>query len=131
MVKNSWGIVVQEEWEQTAILRATISLDAFVVMPNHIHGIVVIDAVEDMARHGPTPTTRHFAKPIAGSLSTIVGGFKSAATKRINRLREERTPLWQGRYHEHIIRSETDLNRIRAYIEINPQRWSDDALHRS
>ena len=78
-----------------------------------------------MARHAPTG--RQFAKPIANSLSTIIGAFKSAVTRQINQVRNiQGLPVWQRNYYDHIIRNETELNRIRQYISHNPLQWVND-----
>jgi hypothetical protein len=64
---------------------------------------------------------------VPGSLGALVGAFKSATAKRINRLRgEPGAPLWQRTYYEHIIRNEADLTRIRQYIRDNPLQWDED-----
>jgi putative transposase len=135
MVVNEWGQVVAEEWEQTAILRPNIELDAFVVMPNHVHGIIVI--VDDGDSVGaqciaPLPpkhgVTSNNVAP--NSLGAIVRGFKSAVTRRINRLPNPPDHLiWQRNYYEHIIRNEESLNQIRAYIANNPAKWAEDSLY--
>lgn len=131
MALNAWGQIVTEEWEQTAILRPTIELDAFVVMPNHVHGIlVIVDDGRGMMHHAPTK--REFSKPIANSLSTIMGTFKAAVTRHINRLpNPPNHPIWQRNYYEHIIRSEQSLNTIRAYVTGNPAQWAEDSLFTS
>jgi len=75
------------------------------------------------------PEERKFGKPIAGSLSTIVGAFKSAATKQINILRNAPgSPVWQRNYYEHIIRNEESLQHLRQYIHNNPLLWREDQL---
>ncbi len=112
------------------------TLDAFVVMPNHLHGVILIER-RGMARHAPTnPDERHdpiehtFSHPIAGSLPVIVGAFKAAVSKRIHRLpHPSEHPLWQRGYHDHIIRDEGDLNRIQEYILNNPARWAEDRFY--
>ncbi|MGE5567426.1 MAG: transposase [Rhodospirillales bacterium] len=81
-------------------------LDAFVVMPNHIHGVLLFT---EGGRAG-------HARP----LHTVVGSFKAAVSKRAGR------SIWQRSFWEHIIRNDDELNRIRAYIEDNPLRWPDD-----
>lgn len=145
MVLNSYGMIVQEQWEQTGIVRDNVELDAFVIMPNHVHGIILIvdnnDTHEnrdgDLMRRGlmhqtPTMTKREFSKPIAHSLSTIIGAFKAAVTRHINRLPDSPDhPIWQRNFYEHIIRNEADLNRIREYIIYNPARWETDTLYES
>jgi len=121
---NDAGRIVAEEWMKSADIRNEIELDAFVVMPNHVHGIIVIDCRGTARR---APTYERFGKPAAGSIPTIVRAFKSACTKRINELRgAPGAKLWQRNYYEHVIRDESDLNRIRQYILDNPARWAED-----
>ena len=129
MVLSAFGQIVREEWLRTADLRSNVRLDAFVVMPNHLHGIIWIvdDAVGARRRRAPTDTSEQFGKPVAGSIPTIVRSTKSAVTKRINRMRQspgER--VWQRNYYEHIIRDENSLQRIRQYIHDNPAHWQVD-----
>lgn len=108
-----------------------VDVDAFVVMLNHVHGIIVIGATPDQvgATHAsplPTDPTRPRG-PAPGSLGAVVGSFKAATTKRINLMRQ--TPgaaVWQRSYHEHIIRDENGLARIRRYIDDNPLHWATD-----
>jgi REP element-mobilizing transposase RayT len=128
MVANRIGEIVEEEWTQTAILRPYIELDAFVVMPNHVHSIIVIMSTPNSVG------TRH-ASPLQGrpkgskrgSLGAVVGSFKSAVTKRINELRDTPgAPVWQRNYYEEIIRNEHMLNSVRQYIETNPTQWALD-----
>ncbi len=99
------GIIAKEEWRKTA--GPGVALDAFVVMPSHIHGIMVI-------RRSETP------RPI--SLGSIIGGFKNASAKHIrdSGFREFR---WQPGYYEHIVRDKAELGRIRDYIVTNPLQW--------
>ncbi len=123
---NEYGQIVEEEWLQTSIIRPYVQLDTFVIMPNHFHAIVVITD-DGRGTAPPCPYTGQFGKPIAGSLPTIMRSFKSAVTKRINALRNTPTaPVWQRNYHEHVIRDETALDAIRAYIANNPFHWAAD-----
>ena len=141
---NAVGEVVHECWDAIPDHFLNVELDAFVVMPNHVHGIVVItgkcgrgDTVgarhalplqgSNQPPHHEQITKQAFGKPVPRSLPTIVGSFKSAAARRINLLHD--TPaasLWQRNYYERIIRDEKDLNRIREYIDCNPQMWETD-----
>lgn len=74
-------------------------------------------------------TGERLREPVRGSIPTIVRAFKSAVTKRVNELRGiPGAKLWQRNYWEHIIRDESDLNRIREYIQTNPARWEKDTL---
>jgi putative transposase len=126
MTKNSLGEIVEAEWLRTGELRPYVELDAAVVMPNHFHGIVMlIGANEGTARHAPTE--RAFAQSVSQSLATVVGSFKSAVSKRINKLRG--TPgavVWQRNFYEHVVRNEHDLQQVREYIVSNPAKWALD-----
>jgi REP element-mobilizing transposase RayT len=120
---NHCGEIVQNEWENSARIRNEIELDAFVVMPNHVHGIIVITDASERAT-GRSPL---HSGPTKRSLGAVVGGFKSAVTKLIRGLRSEPgTLVWQRNYFEHVIRNEESLNRIRQYIVDNPARWEFD-----
>jgi REP element-mobilizing transposase RayT len=116
------GEAVEQEWLRSTQIRREIQLDPFVVMPNHIHGIVIIGEPIDVGAHGRAPLHR-----APQSLGSFVAGFKSAVIKRINELRG--TPgatVWQRNYYERIIRDEEELNRVRQYIADNPARWQQD-----
>jgi REP element-mobilizing transposase RayT len=130
---NPWGEIVREEWFKTAQLRLYVRLHdtEFVVMPNHVHGIIWIvddNVVGARRRRAPTDAPlERFGAPVSGSIPTIVRAFKSATTKRLNALRG--TPggqIWQRNYYEHIIRDDESLNRIREYIANNPSQWAAD-----
>lgn len=145
---NEAGRAVADEWLKSAAIRDEILLDEWVVMPNHFHGIVIITdgrgdrlVVPKMIRgidlgdrpvaptiDGVAPTDGgHRAGPPSGSVGALMAGFKSAVTKRINILRGmPGVPVWQRNYHEHIIRDENSLARIRRYIADNPQQWALD-----
>lgn len=118
---NSAGEIVKACWEQLSHHYPHVQLDAFVVMPNHVHGIIILTDY-DMPGAGlrPAPTKRH-------ELSEIVRAFKSFSSRRINELRN--TPgveIWQRNYYDHIIRNEKSLSLIRLYIRTNPLMWIHD-----
>ena len=120
---NKFGHILVEEWKRSKDLRQEIDLDAFVVMPNHIHGVVIM-INHDVGATGRSPFP---SGPAKRSLGAFVGGFKSPVTTRINQLRgTPGIPIWQRNYYEHVIRDEESLNRIRQYIVDNPARWSFD-----
>ena len=135
---NDIGEIVREEWMKTPTIRPEIELDGFVVMPNHVHGIIIINdtvgATGPVARRGnynkQERATRRVAptkRLVSGSLGAIIGQFKSKAAKRINAMRgAPDETVWQRGYHDHIVRNEADLHRIRTYIEYNPLQWSID-----
>ena len=126
---NDSGRIVVDEWNHTPALRTNILLDEFVVMPNHIHGIVMIaKSRRGVLQYAPTNSTP--LQSPSQTIGAIVRGFKSAVTKQINELHN--TPgskFWQRNYWEHIIRNESELNRIRAYIQNNPAKWEMDRLN--
>lgn len=125
MVLNDAGRIVADEWIKTVEIRNNIELDEWVVMPNHFHGILVINECRGTARRAPT--VEQFGKPVPGSIPTIIRSFKSAVTKRINELRNSPgEKVWQRNYYEHIIRDENELNRMREYITNNPLKWEFD-----
>ncbi len=124
---NDYGRIVKEEWLRTAAIRSEVELDEFVVMPNHVHGVVVINQGRrpKVGAHGRAPL--QFERK-AKSLGSLIAGYKSAATKRINELRgTPNCPVWQRNYYEHVIRDEDELNRVREYVLDNPAKWLEDA----
>jgi REP element-mobilizing transposase RayT len=155
---SALGEIADRLWYTLPGHHPKVELDAFVVMPNHVHGIVVIHdqaavlsrATSDDARvvptDNPTPSvrtrrassdvtissalTQKRAKgPSPNSLGAIIGAYKSAVTKAINAKMGLSAPVvWQRRYHDHIIRSMQDLARIRDYVEYNPARWEADTF---
>lgn len=133
---NEFGEMVGNEWFKTADIRPNVRLfdGEFVVMPNHIHGVIWIvnqtNVVGARRRRAPTVMARYeqFGRPVRGSLPTILRSFKSITTWRTNEHRgTPGGPLWQRNYYEHIIRHERALNRIREYIQTNPMRWQMDS----
>ena len=105
-------------------MRPGVNLDAFVIMPNHVHGVVVIPR-RGVSQYAPTGSSA-FRSPSL-TIGAIIRGFKSAATKRVNELRgKPGLPLWQRSYYEHIVRDDEDLGRIRTYITDNPANWAED-----
>jgi len=124
---SACGEIVQEEWTRSPQVRAEIDLDVFMVMPNHLHGIVVIR--DDVGAHGRAPLPPGGGPRRAPrSLGSLVAGFKSAVTKRVNEVRgTPRLPVWQRSYYERVIRNERELEAIRQYIVDNPTRWAGDA----
>jgi REP element-mobilizing transposase RayT len=114
MQLNEVGLRVQQAWEDLPTRFSSGTLDTFVVMPNHIHGIIAIVVPEGAASSAPT-------------LGKIMRAFKSISTIEVNRLLSRPgQPLWQRNYYEHIIRDDDGLDRIRQYIVDNPVKWPED-----
>jgi REP element-mobilizing transposase RayT len=124
---NEWGEIVRHCWFEIAAHFPSVALDQYVVMPNHIHGIIVLMDLPVGATHASPLLHTRPRGPQRQSIASIVGSFKSAVTKQINQQGgTSGTPLWQRNYYEHIIRNEEALNRIRQYIHENPQCWVSD-----
>jgi putative transposase len=105
-------------------------LDAFVIMPNHVHGIIVItEPCRGEKSFAPTdaPTTTSGTTPQSPSrtIGSMVRGFKIGVTKWF-RVNTEVYSVWQRGYYEHIVQNEAELTAIREYIQGNPARWDDD-----
>ena|SRR5436190_9218676 len=147
MALSTAGQAVSRIWEGLPAQFPNCSLDAFVVMPNHVHGIIVISNEvtkdEGAASSAPTdcyteqgaassaPTITHPEQGAASSaptaLGAIVRAFKSISAIQVNRLLDSSGQhLWQRNYYDHIIRSEDELNGIREYIYNNPIKWAID-----
>ena len=133
---NPYGQIVKEEWLRSTNIRKEIQLDSYTIMPNHLHGIVVI--IEENLPPSPMATIRPRAHNddlvLEGlarrSLGAFVAGFKSITTTRINALRgTPGIPVWQRNYYEHIIRNTQSLEKIRNYIVQNPLRWEADSYY--
>lgn len=121
---SALGQIAEACWQVIPEHFEDVELDAYVVMPNHVHGIVVIG--DGRARHAsPLP-----ARPQGlgrRSVGSIVGAYKSSVCRRVNAIGG--TPgavLWQRNYYEHVIRNERQLSRIRRYIAENPANWMLD-----
>ena len=129
MKLNDFGKIVETEWLKTAQIRANVELDEYIIMPNHLHGIIIIvDNCRGTTHRAPTIQAHEsFGKPVSGSIPTIIRGFKSTVTKQINQLRNTLgLPVWQRNYFEHVIRNEKSLHQIRYYIVNNPLQWELD-----
>jgi putative transposase len=131
MCLNGHGRTVYGCWEDLPHHYAHVRTDAFVVMPNHVHGIVMLDVPEDAGSVGLASIGAD-VKPKRHGLPEIVRAFKSFSARRINESRK--TPggrIWQRGYYERVVRNDEELNRIREYIVDNPAKWSEDVYHPS
>jgi REP element-mobilizing transposase RayT len=142
MELNDAGRMAQEQWIRLPERFPNASLDVFVVMPNHLHGIISLhEAVAHpvgaplVGALGPgtmgDEETRTGTRP-APTLGEVVGAFKSITTREyvlgVRRLGwpSFRQRVWQRNYYEHVIRGEDDLGEIRSYVVTNPMRWELD-----
>jgi putative transposase len=152
MKLSSIGILADVLWYEIKNHAENIELGAFVVMPNHIHGILILDKPEIItnpiattdnanvetlhATSLQTQSKNQFMSKISpkpNSVSTIIRSYKSALTKHCNRLGLADTDgvvfSWQSRFHDHIIRNNEDYQRINDYIESNPENWEKDRFY--
>jgi len=139
MVLNDTGEIIKTEWLKTGDIRANVFLDQFVIMPNHVHGILQIVEMDEnnVGAHSDVPLqynvsekTEQFGKSTRNSIPTIIKLFKSTTTKQINQIRKiSGISIWQRNYYERIIRDEPELNRIRKYIIENPFKWQEDKYY--
>lgn len=138
---NEYGTVAGNFWNSIPSHYPQVELDVFVIMPNHVHGIIVFNdtgrgevtspssvVVTPFSKKKPTTKQGGETPPLQrNTLGQVLAYFKYQAAKEINRIRNTpRYPLWQRNYYEHIIRDENELNRIREYIINNPLQWTDD-----
>jgi len=132
MQLNECGRGVVDSWLWLAERYPYVHLDEWAVMPNHMHGIIVI--VDDRrggrggSRTAPTGPVGQTAAPIKRKpLGRLIGAFKTVSTRRVNDIRSTpSTKLWQRNYYEHVVRDDLSLRRMRGYIAGNPSRWELD-----
>jgi REP element-mobilizing transposase RayT len=112
------GTIVRDLWVQTAEMRQGVVLDAFVIMPDHMHAIVAMSAAEQLeSPAGSLGRAPEF-------LDALVAGYKASCTSEVRRLLGiPRLRLWQRNYYERVIRDTRALREIRRYIAANPARW--------
>jgi len=160
VILNQYGKIARDEWIRTAEVRDNVEIDEFVIMPNHIHGIIII--LPNSNSHGhmvensvantdnpmglshtpvarsiePSPQTGQCDWPLhvmpkspKNNLGAFIRGYKSAVTSAVLKLSDSKNSVWQRNYHEHIIRNEEDLSKVRNYIRRNPANWKDDKYH--
>src|SRR3970040_2944705 len=126
MQLNNPGQIAKAAWDELPARFPSVRLDAFIVMPNHVHGIIMVGAQFIAPSDGfGTATINQGAINRAPTLGEMVRAYKAVSTRLI---RQAGTPdfAWQRNYYEHVIRDEESLNRIRQYILDNPERWEFD-----
>ena len=135
-ILSEYGYVVKQEIENISVVRKECLVEKFVIMPNHLHMIVKI-----VGDDGNRPVQTQIAcpvqtdddcvkyradchPPLQKSIPNMVQGLKGAVTRRVG------FSLWQRSYHDHIIRDETEYQRIWQYIDENPEKWADDCYYK-
>ena len=114
------GRVASEYWKVVPHHFPNLWIDIFVVMPNHVHAVVIISG----CRGGVTPPLQ------IPTLSQIIAYYKYQTTKQINQIRQKiGKSFWQRSFYDHIVRNDEDLYRVRKYIQDNPQKWELDEYY--
>ena len=145
MQLSPWGEIVNLHWQNLPKYHRHLELDEFVIMPNHLHGIIVLinnnnnsvgAGLADISGQKQITSQQNPPFPISQSqtksknLPEILRGFKTFSARRINQMRRTSgVPVWQRNYYEHIIRHEESLQYIRQYTINNPLSWELDQLH--
>jgi len=123
MILNDAGLMAEKCWHEIPAHFPHIELDEFVIMPNHIHGILSITTAVGAKNVSPLPSQQMHGP--SKTIGSVIRGFKIGVTKWMR----QNTPVynvWQRNYYEHIIRDDASLNLIRQYIMDNPARWAED-----
>ena len=149
MILSDYGKIIETEWLKSFEIRNELFLDEYVIMPNHLHAIVIIEKTGDddthdtnVETHGraslPPPLSPPSFYRLPKSISSFVGGFKSAINSKIDDyIDQHQLPIpkynrnnhfFQPNYHDHIIRNHESYEKIKNYIINNPQKWNDDTF---
>ncbi len=123
MQLNKIGKIVEQCWEKTPKHFNRIELDEYIVMPNHVHGIIIINS-NDVGNADLRSLQKNDRTKML--LSKVIHGFKSTVTRKIRKQLNEYAFAWQRSFYDHIIRNEKSLYKIRNYIHNNPIRWYVD-----
>ena len=118
------GLRVLSGWDAIPLFASFAALDAFVLMPDHVHGLLLLDKNEPI---GPPPPFENQFAPQRDNLAAILRGFKAGVSSYA---RAQGLPFaWQARFHDRVVRSDDELTRIRHYILTNPSRWESERDH--
>jgi REP element-mobilizing transposase RayT len=140
MILSTIGAIIQGFWFEIPKHFDHVQLGEFVVMPNHLHGVLILSEMDDNdmvetlqcnvsttdTTGKPNPEFFRRISPKSGSVSRIIGSFKSICTKHIRQTFPDLNFKWQERFHDHIIRDERSFLNISNYIVDNPRRWEKD-----
>jgi putative transposase len=150
VILSGAGQTAEQFWKELPSHFPFIQMDVFVIMPNHTHGILIIDKMKlhpplsllqaDPGGNRSTEAQKYYnnkkselmgkISPKKGTISTIIRSYKSACTNEINKTDPGLNFKWQSRFHDHIIRDKQSHQYIREYILSNPAKWNDDMFFR-
>jgi putative transposase len=142
---NEWGIIARERWKEIPCHFNNVQLDVFIIMPNHVHGIIIITNQNNKTnnhctktnhnhsinvnKHTPFPGKNRFQNQGKKTLSAIVGSYKSACTRTIHQISQGDIPVWQPGFYERIIWDKEEIKHVRKYILKNPVQWEKDVYY--
>jgi len=137
MILSEFGKVVETQWYKSFQIRTELFLDEFIIMPNHLHAIIILDNEQFDIRDADNQRI-FIRKP--KSISSFIAGFKSATTIAIDNYIDDNNlalqkydrfnKFMQANYHDHIIRNEQEYHQIKNYIINNPIQWDEDKYHK-
>lgn len=122
---NTCGAIATQCWQDIPKHFPAVHLDTYVIMPNHVHGILWIDNAVPVGNCHGNSLQRNFCRRFQ-LIPVIISQFKSSVTRTIRKQYADLPFAWQKSFHDHIIRSDDELNRVREYIHTNPANWVRD-----
>lgn len=131
MVLSDFGEYARFEWERICAERDRLRTDEYVVMPNHLHGIVIIPELQPEALLGAGTMDDHYGDTVSpsDSIPALIKAFKSVVTRRINSVNHcPGEQVWERNYEEEVIRSRKELEYYRHFVRYNPRHWWEDDL---
>jgi REP element-mobilizing transposase RayT len=144
MILSEMGKIANDERHKSFEIRHELILDEYILMPNHLHAIIIIKNPDNEKKSGESGESPESKSPHAKfhrppkSISSFMASFKSASTSKIDDYIDDKNlaikkftkqnRLWQMNYHDHIIRSDDEYRRIKNYIKNNPENWDEDKL---
>jgi len=124
---NTAGRIAQECWSEIPVHYPRVKLDVFTIMPNHVHGILIIENHANTRAQDIVPLQSQYQKTLSGSIGAIVRGYKIGVSKWFQQNTQIKD-VWQKNYYEHVIRKEESLLKIQEYILNNPASWEKDGF---
>ena len=135
MELNQWGKIVDQCWREIPDHFKNIFIDEYIVMPNHVHGIILIHHETSLESMGQSLVGTRYTLSLPTEdvdarrhekIPVVIGSFKASVSRKINNVQHEFQFQWQRSYHDHIIRNDIALQKIRQYILDNPLKWNED-----
>ncbi len=127
MILSNVGVIADILWYEIKNHAKNVELDAFIVMPNHIHGILILKNDKIIDIKDESPGQKRFRNPGKNTVSSIIGSYKSAVSRHAHRLGYDFE--WQSRFWDVIIRSDEQFYRVRNYIKNNVKNWNEDKFY--